>query len=615
MPTLQEIENLIGNCSTGQIIDTTEPVDEDIVITRNQYKTKWVIFRNITFNRKFRIQGADIGVGIFFDNCTFKDECDFLQVSAAGRDDSFIRDSKSLIFKKCTFEKMVRIVERCEIERDLSFEECSINNGVLIEDIHVSLQSVSFKKCKILGRFDMNRAKLKMGINITDCEIDTRVRFYLGEINSISIIDSKFKQDIYIWGCNVSQSITFNDGEYEDGVTLREILGNCSLNVYGGKFKNAFGVSYGDKATAFDQGIKKYYFGSCEFTNGFYVNGVKNLFADKPKVDLVDIRLSTKLAGDIAIRDLDIGLLEISGFNAKANLLFDSVMINQLKARDFINNAQLILSNVRASISDWYEKEAPHLKKENAIYLSTSNLGKAQLYQVNFDSFDKVHLHNVILSDITTSLVKWFSPQKLELVDEKAYLSALVKLKKEKNSTESTILTLATHYRSVREIYRQLKYAMNKQGDKPMAIYFQKWEMDNLRKEIELTQKNNFNDRLILWSSQSNDFGQSWIRPILFLLLFSFIFYIPIGFFGSPNIDFYRPDLSLSGIWFVLKEVFWSQIGLYPQLLNPAHSLRWMMQNFHELPGIIHFFDYLHRIVTAYFIFQIVSAFRKYVKS
>jgi hypothetical protein len=51
------------------------------------------------------------------------------------------------------------------------------------------------------------------------------------------------------------------------------------------------------------------------------------------------------------------------------------------------------------------------------------------------------------------------------------------------------------------------------------------------------------------------------------------------------------------------------------QMLNPVHSLKSLFNvEEAEISGWVHFWDYFYKIVLSYFIFQTISAFRKYSK-
>jgi hypothetical protein len=62
---------------------------------------------------------------------------------------------------------------------------------------------------------------------------------------------------------------------------------------------------------------------------------------------------------------------------------------------------------------------------------------------------------------------------------------------------------------------------------------------------------------------------------------------------------------------------FWDKYKLYantiPELFNPTRRMDLLYLNPENL-GALRFWDGFHRIFLAFFIFQIVSAFRKFVK-
>lgn len=120
--------------------------------------------------------------------------------------------------------------------------------------------------------------------------------------------------------------------------------------------------------------------------------------------------ISADLKGNIEFRNLDVGILDISGYNTASNIYLQDLWINQIKIKGLINNAGLIFSRVKSSYNQWFNDKEKKVVRENALYIDDSNFGKAQFFQTDFNSFGKVVFHNNILTDISTSLVKWFTP-------------------------------------------------------------------------------------------------------------------------------------------------------------------------------------------------------------
>jgi hypothetical protein len=171
-------------------------------------------------------------------------------------------------------------------------------------------------------------------------------------------------------------------------------------------------------------------------------------------------------------------------------------------------------------------------------------------------------------------------------------------------------------WRRTKEIYRQLKYALEKQGNRISSLRFKALEMKTYKQETFIKvkwYKRIFNvDRFVLWVGQSNDFGMNWLKPVLLAIGFSLLFHFLIIVGISDKLT-YSPNLSFQSIettWNVYRE----NLSSLPQLMNPTHLLSRIYPNNSNLNFNVHLLDYLLKVILAFFIFQTVSAFRKYVK-
>ncbi|ETZ24174.1 hypothetical protein [Pedobacter sp. V48] len=117
---------------------------------------------------------------------------------------------------------------------------------------------------------------------------------------------------------------------------------------------------------------------------------------------------------------------------------------------------------------------------------------------------------------------------------------------------------------------------------------------------------------LILWSSYSNNFAQSWLRALYGLLFASLICYIPIAIVISNKLDFTNIDILgnplIGNLLIALRDNF----KLWFILLNLTHRISELAENITNISTWLYFWDMISRIVVAYFIFQIVTAFRKF---
>ena len=165
-----------------------------------------------------------------------------------------------------------------------------------------------------------------------------------------------------------------------------------------------------------------------------------------------------------------------------------------------------------------------------------------------------------------------------------------------------------------REVFRQLKYAATKQGDAVQSLVFQGDEMNQFNKELECYsfQWKRVGNKLMMTFNRSNDYGNNWVKPVLLLFCINIIFFvlITIAQSGLFNWRIARNLDDLSKTW----EVLWENNGAYWNILNPVRKLSDVYKNKGPYDGTTIFWDCFDRLVLSYFLFQIVSAFRKYSK-
>jgi hypothetical protein len=151
-----------------------------------------------------------------------------------------------------------------------------------------------------------------------------------------------------------------------------------------------------------------------------------------------------------------------------------------------------------------------------------------------------------------------------------------------------------------RENYRQLKLAMEKQGNRSASLVYKAREMHYLRREMAPGW-----DKLLLYLNYiSNNHGLSWSRGVLFTLLSSALMYLlfvlsmplsSLGLAGSAMNHAENPSLGLEGF-----AEFLASFPLFKRQSDIAQG--W-------LPFIV---IMLSRIVVGYGIYQTVAAFRKF---
>jgi hypothetical protein len=107
-------------------------------------------------------------------------------------------------------------------------------------------------------------------------------------------------------------------------------------------------------------------------------------------------------------------------------------------------------------------------------------------------------------------------------------------------------------------------------------------------------------DKVILWvNSKSNNHGLSIKLPLLYFLVFTILFYISYLY-------------SLDSI-FNCNEIDLSLIGYYFSFIDPTHRTDFLVSK-DEFNTASLSIDFLNKVISAFFVYQFISAFRKYGK-
>ncbi len=175
------------------------------------------------------------------------------------------------------------------------------------------------------------------------------------------------------------------------------------------------------------------------------------------------------------------------------------------------------------------------------------------------------------------------------------------------NCTATTWPTKVTSFEGdnekfeIREACRQLKLAMSNHQDKVNEIQFHALEMKAYKSIVFSQWKNwrTWNDFWSLFAGWTNGFGLNWLLPVTLL-----IFVIILNYIGLLWVHFKTSPL-LAEFWdnFIWLDFF--------QLYNPTHRASQLSIG-PNIGGWAAFLDFISKIISAFFIYQIVAAFRKF---
>lgn len=597
-----------------------EKIEVDLLeLNNSDYKLKYVRFKEVKFKKKVSFDDVNLSHGISFENSEFMEPLLFINVVVDSYDRKIIFDSVSIVFKNCRFSSRVSILgPKTKIQRSIVFDNCSFEDGLHIEGITVVVEGIKITGCTVHEKLDIFRSAINMDVHFSRNIIHSYIRLQNIMCSHILFTDANIVSgNLHISVCKLIQGIIFNDGTFKEDIdfSLNETQAS-GLTIISTTFEKSFTIKYHSGNVRPSLGISKYFISSAKFSNGLNILGVEDFFAERPRIKEINVDFSSLLIGSILFSHLDVGTLILRGYNTVTKLTLKHLHVNQAKVNGLINEGGLIFSNFRASKSEWPEEEKESLLRNTGFYIDDSNLGKAQFFQVNFQSFEKIVFHNLILTDISTSIVTWFTKAQLEDGQIAPILKGFKSVKKTKDAQLLTgqRASLLASLNSKKEIYRQLKFAAQKQGDIALSHEFQRHEMEYYKLITEYKEPKQWSEFLILWSSNSNNFGQSWLRAFWGLIFFSLISYIPIGFLTSDQLDYARFASSFDEVLLNVRVIVFDNFKSWFILLNPAHRINDLASDITKFPSAVYFWDILSRVVVAYFLFQMVSAFRKFSK-
>ncbi len=558
----------------GSPLNITGYTFSDSVTVTEKLPAKGIIIKDCVFKENISFDSVEIIYGIEFINCTFLKKLTFnsAQVVLDGILSEFgNKPSISIINSKvntlsfrgsCTFRKDICITNKSEIESFLISENFETDKDIIISNstINYSLHFSNTKSNRIVFENNSN--------------INSLIRLENIKSNSIVFKKSIFNDEIYLWDSNIDDLIFFKS-IFNRKLEINTVVVSHTITIMYSEFNDSLFVYNKNSENDKIRFISKLYISTSIFSNQFVIKG-KNT-----EVEKIKIIASKKLEGTLSFTDLNILETNISGDISNCNLIFNHCNFNYLLFSNFYNYSTISLSSVES------------YKTNSSINIENSNLGKTHLFNTSLNSFDSININNSFLMDIISANVKWFSDDRL-------------------NSDKKEELNF---FDQKREIYRQLKYALDKQGDRITTLKFKAMEMEAYKNHVFLNKTMTTDvsvfDKFILWLSQINDFGINWFKPTLFAIGFSILFHFLITIGVSDNLSF-KPNCS-DGSLRTTCEIYFANLYTLPQLMNPVHNLSHIYPKL-ELSFTVHFFDYLLKLILAFLIFQIISAFRKYIK-
>lgn len=263
------------------------------------------------------------------------------------------------------------------------------------------------------------------------------------------------------------------------------------------------------------------------------------------------------------IEGLKTSELHISGYNRKNKITIQDLQTNGLVFKSFTNDSYFKIIDVEVNGQNNIE----------SIYDSV-NFGKSEFHNVVFNRFAKLKIFYSNLADIIFTNTTF--PDHIVGRSESDYLGK-------------------------KEAFRQLKFAASKQGNRFMELDFESKEMEAYQHVLK--KENKWDYRILLSNSFSNDHGRSYILPLKRMFQIGLPIFIIIKLVLGYRV--FEPSL-------IFKD-----FGIFLEfMVNPLHKTNELFEvtNNPLIDGIVRIYDIVWKILSGYFLFQFLRAFRKFVK-
>ncbi|CAH0280701.1 hypothetical protein SRABI27_03766 [Pedobacter sp. Bi27] len=384
-----------------------------------------------------------------------------------------------------------------------------------------------------------------------------------------SLEKSIFENYVEFKNCKVLQSLFILAGTFHK--TLRITQLDCKyFHLDSGNFQ-AIDFSSGNKEMSI--WIRDAEFS--EFNMGTYLG------VDETKELIIYNQGKTK--GKINIKGQTIAKLYMHGPNKDCQYLFEDVKTDYFHLSSFVNDGNLNIFGL-----------SPATTGNSYFEISKSNLGKAQFHRVAFDEFTEVIIIDSYLSETNLINCHWKRDNIKPMVGPTYG-----------NHDKNRKVRTKVHFNQLKEVFRQLKYVYEKQGDRIQEQFFYGLEMKVYNKKLNWTWPvfETFWEKLILYLSEHlTSFGSSFLRPLTGLILTNILIL-------SVMINYYQyGGLSIVPYSLSDKAVVEQAFGLFFILLNPLHKVNDALRGWEIM------WDLISRVMSSYFIYALIKSSRRFLR-
>lgn len=590
----------ISNFSNVSVSLDNLVIPDGVTLTSLVYKVEKLFLKDIQFKGQLFFDGCDLKDGIKFINCEFENFLVFQRCLTNKSDYKFLPGDKSIEFVNCKINFHLDI-RNCKFEGGIVFNNC------ILEKAYFEQLAVSFGG----GIEFRNKTEVNQSIHISNCNLlkgsishyestfKGGLRFENNAVGSYEFSFSNFLNNIFIWAgyCN---SINFYKSQFEDDFNLQAVKVSDELSIIENVFKKSFRIHLDEESGGKRGNLNHVYLSQTDFQNDFTL---KQFNSRKTAINKINLNF-LNLSGSFHFDDILVEQLCISGFNQNSRLVLDSVVLNELWLEKFRNSGSIDFINVR-----------PDEAKNSQIKIKSSILGSFAFVNCQLNKYKEINIQNSVFDQVISSGTKWFD---FRHVRNSSKPSKINWIERTYGNLKMLFLNLPDHnvevkkLYQIREIFRQLKVSMDKQGNRIQGLFFQSQEFIAYEKELSLTHCFYKPERLILWSNRSNSHGQDWLKPLFLGVIFTGLWFVSMVISMNNNLELRFPwNSNFLTTYKIYTEYFMG----FPDLFNPTFRLDLVFpKHIQEFTFATYCWALVQRISISYFIFQTISAFRKYMK-
>lgn len=466
-------------------------------------------------------------------------------------------------------------------------------------------------------------------LKVFNCSL-TNCSFYRTRLQSIRIYNSTIQY--FSIKNSIAENFTISDSSYIGPIIISEnsIIGN--FDILGNSAIGNFSILRKSKTGNFqiiDNSTIQYFSIEDSTVGKFLIENskIKSLKISSGSIEAVELRhvvmekieiifgsqivhficqLDLKEPMLLFLKDSEFAILDFSNsvFPEFATLNVSSCSVNRVLLDNFCNYGSIFFSRLTPLVK-WRDlrrhgkdstlliDDADQIGHDTTLRLINSDLGKVQFINCDLRKFQRFEFSNTKMLDVFVA--------ESQMPDDAAFFLPAYKSNQ-----------IAEQKRLA---YGQFKKIYEARGDQAWSLRYLAYEMkayrEQLRKEkLTLFSKewfDNRSERWILWLNHlSTNYGNNWLRGALVTfaatgLCFA-IFCLSLGYRPGTDVDRFLELTSYA-----------------PQYLNPFRDEDSVIQTLQTDGMKVHWYsriwDYLSRIIVAYFVYQTIQAFRKLGKS